>query len=56
MSMDPSLKSASSLTRHRNVLTRGERLDKLKEAEKALELVNSLLVREKLLNEITINN
>ena len=29
MSMDPSLKSASSLVRHRNVLTRGERLDRL---------------------------
>jgi small basic protein (TIGR04137 family) len=29
MSLDPSLKSASSLVRHRNVLTRGERLEKL---------------------------
>ena len=29
MSMDPSLKSASSLVRHRNVLTRGERLARL---------------------------
>ncbi|HEX8323821.1 MAG TPA: small basic protein [Tepidisphaeraceae bacterium] len=29
MSMDPSLKSASSLVRHRNVLTRGERLERL---------------------------
>jgi len=34
MSMDRSLKSASSLTRHRNVLTRAERLDQLKEEEK----------------------
>ena len=34
MSLDPSLKSASSLARHRNVLTRGERLEKLKELEK----------------------
>src|SRR5438874_13551451 len=34
MSLDRSLKSASALVRHRNVLTRGERLDKLKEAEK----------------------
>jgi small basic protein (TIGR04137 family) len=32
--MDRSLKSASALVRHRNVLTRGERLDKLKELEK----------------------
>ena len=29
MSLDASLKSASSLVRHRNVLTRGERLDLL---------------------------
>ena len=34
MSLDPSLKSASSLVRHRNVLTRAERLDQLKEEEK----------------------
>ena len=34
MSLDPSLKSASSLARHRNVLTRGERLEALKELEK----------------------
>jgi small basic protein (TIGR04137 family) len=34
MSLDRSLKSASALVRHRNVLTRGERLDKLKELEK----------------------
>jgi small basic protein (TIGR04137 family) len=34
MSLDRSLKSASSLVRHRNVLTRGERLEKLKEEEK----------------------
>jgi small basic protein (TIGR04137 family) len=37
MSLDPSLKSASSLTRHRNVLTRAERLDQLKEEEKWTE-------------------
>jgi small basic protein (TIGR04137 family) len=34
MSMDRSLRSASSLTRHRNVLTRAERLDVLKDEEK----------------------
>jgi small basic protein (TIGR04137 family) len=34
MSLDPSLKSASSLVRHRNVLTRAERLDKLASEEK----------------------
>src|SRR5437762_2879472 len=34
MSLDRSLKSASALVRHRNVLTRAERLDKLKEEEK----------------------
>jgi len=34
MSLDRSLKSANSLIRHRNVLTRAERLDKLKEEEK----------------------
>jgi small basic protein (TIGR04137 family) len=34
MSMDASLKSANSLIRHRNVLTRAERLDKLAEEEK----------------------
>ena len=34
MSLDRSLKSASALVRHRNVLTRGERLEKLQEAEK----------------------
>jgi small basic protein (TIGR04137 family) len=34
MSLDRSLKSANSLIRHRNVLTRAERLDTLKEAEK----------------------
>ncbi|MGH7178990.1 MAG: small basic protein [Tepidisphaeraceae bacterium] len=32
--MDRSLKSANSLVRHRNVLTRGERIDKLTEEEK----------------------
>ena len=34
MSLDRSLKSASSLVRHRNVLTRNERLLKLKEDER----------------------
>ena len=34
MSLDRSLKSANALIRHRNVLMRGERLDKLKEQEK----------------------
>jgi small basic protein (TIGR04137 family) len=34
MSLDRSLKSASSLVRHRNVLTRAERLDQLKDEEK----------------------
>lgn len=29
MSLDPSLKSASSLVRHRNVLTRAERVERL---------------------------
>jgi small basic protein (TIGR04137 family) len=34
MSMDRSLRSASSLTRHRNVLNRAERLEVLKDEEK----------------------
>jgi len=34
MSLDRSLKSANALIRHRNVLTRAERLVKLTEAEK----------------------
>src|ERR1700759_5237001 len=34
MSMDPSLKSASSLVRHRNVLKRDERLLRLADEEK----------------------
>lgn len=34
MSLDASLKSANSLVRHRNVLTRAERLEKLKDEEK----------------------
>ena len=37
MSLDRSLKSANALIRHRNVLTRDERLLKLKEAEKWTE-------------------
>ena len=34
MSLDPSLKSANALIRHRNVLTRDERIGRLKESEK----------------------
>ncbi len=34
MSMDRSFKGANALVRHRNVLTRAERLDKLKDEEK----------------------
>src|SRR5438477_1396740 len=34
MSLDRSLKSANSLVRHRNVLTRGERLQRLQDEEK----------------------
>jgi small basic protein (TIGR04137 family) len=34
MSRDKSLKSASSLTRHRNVLNRMERIEKLREEER----------------------
>jgi small basic protein (TIGR04137 family) len=34
MSLDRSLKAANALIRHRNVLTRTERLDKLKEEDK----------------------
>ena len=34
MSMDRSLKSADALTRHRNVLTRAERIAKLKDIER----------------------
>ena len=34
MSLDRSLKSANALIRHRNVLTRAERLEKLTEQEK----------------------
>src|SRR5262244_2297267 len=34
MSLDRSLKAANALVRHRNVLTRGERLEKLKDLEK----------------------
>ena len=41
MSLDRSLKSANNLIRHRNVLTRAERLDKLKEQEKWTEEKNS---------------
>ncbi|MGQ9651391.1 MAG: small basic protein [Phycisphaerae bacterium] len=34
MSLDPSLKVGGGLSRHRNVLTRDERLAKLREAER----------------------
>src|SRR5262245_58972027 len=34
MSLDRSLKSANSLVRHRNVLTRGERLERLQDEDK----------------------
>lgn len=34
MSLDPSLKIKNALTRHRNVLTRAERIEKLKDEEK----------------------
>src|SRR5215204_2550192 len=37
MSLDPSLKGANALIRHRNVLTRAERLEKLKDEEKWTE-------------------
>ena len=42
MSLDRSLKSANSLVRHRNVLTRAERLEKLKEQEKWSEGKNGV--------------
>ena len=34
MSLDPSLKHKSALIRHRNVLTRAERVEQLKEEER----------------------
>ena len=37
MSIDPSLKIKGALTRHRNVLTRAERIEKLKEEEQWTE-------------------
>ena len=37
MSIDPSLKIKGALTRHRNVLTRAERIEKLKDEEKWTE-------------------
>ena len=37
MSVDRSLKIKGALTRHRNVLTRAERIEKLKEQEKWLD-------------------
>jgi small basic protein (TIGR04137 family) len=42
MSLDRSLKSANALIRHRNVLTRAERLEKLKEQEKWSEEKNGV--------------
>ena|SRR5690348_16834839 len=42
MSLDASLKAANALVRHRNVLTRDERLAKLKEEEKWQEGRNSV--------------
>src|SRR5689334_23136228 len=50
MSLDRSLKSASSLVRHRNVLTRAERLERLKEAEKWDDNKNSPLGLPKVAN------
>ncbi|MCK5172611.1 MAG: small basic protein [Planctomycetes bacterium] len=37
MSIDPSLKTKSALSRHRNVLSRAERVELLKEDEKWVE-------------------
>lgn len=37
MSLDRSLKSASSLVRHRNVLTRAERMERMKDEDKWTE-------------------
>ena len=37
MSIDPSLKIKGALTRHRNVLSRAERIDQLKEEERWTE-------------------
>lgn len=37
MSVDPSLKQRDALSRHRNVLSRGERIEKLKEEERWTE-------------------
>jgi small basic protein (TIGR04137 family) len=34
MSLDPSLKTKGALARHRNVLTRAERIEKLKDEER----------------------
>ena len=42
MSIDKSLKSRNSLVRHRNVLTRAERLDRLEEEERWSEGVSVL--------------
>ncbi len=37
MSMDPSLKTSNSLSRHRNVLSRAERLGRLKDLDRRSE-------------------
>ena len=42
MSIDKSLKSRNSLVRHRNVLTRAERLEKLEEEERWNEEISVL--------------
>jgi len=49
MSIDRSLKVKGALARHRNVLTRAERVDKLKEGERWSE-ENSLLGLPKVAN------
>ena len=50
MSLDRSLKSANALVRHRNVLTRAERLTKLKEQEKWTEEKNGVFGLPKVAN------
>jgi small basic protein (TIGR04137 family) len=49
MSIDPSLKVKDALARHRNVLSRAERIEKLKDQEKWAE-GNSLLGLPKVAN------
>ena len=50
MSLDRSLKSAGSLSAHRNVLTRAERISKLKERGKFDEVAGSPLGLPKVAN------